>query len=100
MEHHYIRTGRRGYQEAYKPGFKPRNRTLSLMASEDETAQIDAAAKAAGLKRSAWLTNAVIKVLGETQRSQAPAKKAAKKTPKKAGAITEALTKGYKTPAP
>jgi hypothetical protein len=100
MDHPYIQTGRRGYHEAYRPDFKPRNKTLSLMASDDEAEQVDAAAKAAGLKRSAWLTKVVMAHVQKLRDEKAPAKKAATKAPKntpKNGAWTQALLAGSAT---
>jgi predicted DNA-binding protein len=85
MDNHYIQTGRRGYHEAYKPGFKPRNKTLSFMAAEDEATRIDAAAKFAGLTRSAWVTKAVMHRLEEVEFIMKEAAKGEKKAAKKVG---------------
>lgn len=75
----YIRTGRRDYSEAYRPGFKPRNKTLSFTVSDEEAVRIDEAAKAAGITRSAWLTRATVAALPKQAELPKPAKKTGKK---------------------
>ena len=69
-------TGRRGWQELYKPGFAPRNKTLSFTVSEAEAAAIDEAAKAAGITRSAYLTKKQVAALAKAAtRAQAEGQK-------------------------
>jgi hypothetical protein len=75
----YIRTGRRDYSEAYRPGFKPRNKTISFTVSEDEAIRIDQAAEAAGLTRSAYLTKTQIAALPKPEEPAKPATKKGKR---------------------
>ena len=95
MEKH-IRTGRRDWSELYIHKAKPRNKSLSLLVSEDEAKDIDNAAKAEGITRSAWLTKAAIARLQKTHGSDARGKGAAKTHGSDAGGKGAAKTHGRK----